>query len=100
MTRRNSRMGRIALGSDTLESFLSKVTFERKLSSVDTPRVRSRSEDRRARPCGQQPQFRRPIRSLGNVAAATKRRTTSHLTLCGTQLGTLGHFPHPSNYFR
>ena len=24
----------------------------------------------------------------------------TRLTLCGTQLGTLGHLPHPSNYFR
>ena len=41
-----------------------------------------------------------PIQSLGDVAAATKRSTTSHLTLCGAQLGTSGRFPHPSNYFR
>ena len=42
----------------------------------------------------------RPIRSLCDVTAATKRRTTSHLTLCGAQFCTLGCFPHPSNYFR
>jgi len=41
---------------------------------------------------------RRPIRLLDDVAA-TKRRTTSSLTLCGAQLDTSGCFPHPSNYF-
>jgi len=43
---------------------------------------------------------RRPIRSLGDVAAATKRSTTPRLTLCGPPLGILDRFPHPSNYFR
>ena len=42
----------------------------------------------------------RPIRSLGDVAAATKCRTMSHLTLCSAQLGTSCRFPHPSNYFQ
>jgi len=56
---------------------------------------------------GRQPQFRRAhgdgrksLRPHDDVAAATKRRTTSRLTVCGTQLGTSGRFPHPSNYFR
>jgi len=43
---------------------------------------------------------RRTIRSLGDVAAATKCRTTSRLTLCGPPLGISDLFPHPSNYFR
>ena len=56
---------------------------------------------------GRQPQLRRAhgdgrksLRPLDDVAAATKRRTTSRLIVCGTQLGTSGRFPHPSNYFR
>jgi len=42
---------------------------------------------------------RRPIRSLDYVAA-TKRRSVSRLTVCDAQFGTLGRFPHPSNYVR
>ena len=56
---------------------------------------------------GRQPQFwrarddgRKSLLRLDDVAAATKRRTTSRLTVCGTQLSTSGRFPHPSNYFR
>ena len=40
------------------------------------------------------------IRSVDDVATATKRRTTSRLTVCGAQLGISDRFPHPSNYFR
>ena len=40
------------------------------------------------------------IRSLDDVAEATKRRTTSRLTLCDTQIGTSDRLPHPTYYFR
>ena len=57
---------------------------------------------------GRQPQSRRAhgdgrkslLRPLDDVAAATKRCTTSRLIVCGTQLGISHRFPHPSNYFR
>ena len=40
------------------------------------------------------------MRSVDDVAAATKRRTTSRLNVCGAQLGISDRFPHPSSYFR
>ena len=40
------------------------------------------------------------IRSVDDVAAATKRRTTSRLIVCGVQLGISDRFPHSTNYFR
>jgi len=40
------------------------------------------------------------FRSVDDVAAATKRRTTSPLTVCGSQVGISDRFPHPSNYIR
>jgi len=43
--------------------------------------------------------YRRPIRSLDDVAA-TKPRTTSRLTLCGAQLGISDRFPYSGSYFR
>jgi len=84
---------------------------------IYTQRVRSRSEDRRARPGGGSRSSGAPttaagnlsvatdgppeaIRSVDDVAAATKRRTTSRLTICGSQVGISGRFPHSSNYFR
>jgi len=82
-----------------------------------TQRVRSRSEDRRARPGGGSRSSGAPtmaagslsvaadgppeaIRSVDDVTAATKRRTTSRLTVRGAHIGISGRFPHSSNYFR
>ena len=111
----------------TAKSLSSFITFKQitphvaNSSTRYTQRVRSRSKDRRARPEGGSsssvaptttagslsatadgPPEADPIRSLGDVAAATKRSTTSRLTLCGPPLGILDRFPHPtsSNYFR
>ena len=82
-----------------------------------TQRVRSWSEDRRARPEGGSSSSVAPTTTAGSLSAtadgppeadpiarrrcaATKRSTTLRLTLCGPPLRILDRFPHPSNYFR
>ena len=76
--------------------------FLHSYASLNTPRVRSRSEDRRVRPGGGSRSSGAPTTAAGSlsVAAATKRRTTSRLTVCGSQVGISDPFPHSSNYFR